>query len=398
MLSSAQRSAWRLRASDVGAGLPIVETLWVRRVKVARPPPWLGAAPRLSQAPDRSPANATADFICVRDKPGHVGLWGPVEPVVATLALHWLRPRIEGRRFAGPQEVYDTIYAAERHGRTGLATLALGALDLALWDLLGQVHGLPVYALFGGAPRAVPCYASLLSFALTADTAPMLALEAHRMGFVGSKWAIRDRMPSAGIPALAAIAARRPPGGALMVDALGAWDLAAARRFCREVADLDLAWVEEPLPPRAWVDYGRLTRSTGVPIAAGEHAYTRHEAMGLIHQGISILQPDAAWCGGLTEFGHIVEAAQVAGIRVFPHGAGLIPAVHLASIMGSDVIPAVEYHMTVEPYRQGCFAKSLLPQNGVVVASTAPGFGICIDSQRALWDDIRDVSGLKEAG
>jgi L-rhamnonate dehydratase len=394
MLRRAQRSAWSVRARDAGTGLPKIESLWIRRVEVLTPPHWRARAPRLTRLPERMPSGTTFEFLCVSDARGHIGLWGPLETSVAMLVLHWLRPRVEGRRFAGPQEAYDTIYAAERHGRSGLTILALSALDLALWDLLGQVREQPVYALFGGVRRPLSCYASLLSFALASETAPALALEAHSLGFLGAKWAVRDGMAEAAVPTLAAIARRRPPDFALMVDALGAWDLDTAQHFCAEVVNLDLDWIEEPLSPRAWTEYGKLIRSTPVPVAAGEHAYTRYEAMALIDQGISIVQPDAGWCGGLTELGHIAEAAGAAGVSLIPHGAGLIPAVHLGSILGSGEMAAVEYHMTIEPHRQACFTEPLLPQNGVIVAPETPGLGIRIDPNRVSWKDITSVGDL----
>jgi L-rhamnonate dehydratase len=163
-----------------------------------------------------------------------------------------------------------------------------------------------------------------------------------------------------------------------MVDALCGWTTEYDEQFMVECRSLDLAWLEEPVPANDLAAYRRLAAHHLTPLAAGEHAYSRRDIANLIDCGVLVLQPDAGWCGGLLALGGAIRAAADAQCRVFPHGGGLLPALHVSALHADTVVPAIEFHLTVEPKRQAFWLNKVQPMDGCLPMPTAPGLGIQI--------------------
>lgn len=112
----------------------------------------------------------------------------------------------------------------------------------------------------------------------------------------------------------------------------------------------------------------------GLARAAGEHDYDADTQLRtLTRGGVQIWQPDPSWNGGLARSVFLVDLAWALGIPSFPHGSALPVAVHLASLMSADVVPAVEYHLTLEPLRQSVYAVPLSPDRGLFSVVESPG-------------------------
>jgi L-alanine-DL-glutamate epimerase-like enolase superfamily enzyme len=347
--------------------MAIVDDVWIRRL-------W-GASDTAHEGP--------ADFVYVRADTGATGIWGPVLASQSMFVVGVLRERIVGRAL---EEAAAALAAAtaERHG-TGYLAMACTACDLALWDLRGREAGAPVATLLGVPVRDhVPCYASLMGSDLF-DPPPAAHLKALAETYWGLKWAARLDVSAgrAGIlRTVRALAALREMGLArLMVDALCAWTLDHAREFLTACEGLDLAWVEEPLPANDLASYRALARQTSTPLAAGEHAYSARDIANLIDCGVSVLQPDGGWCGGLAAFMDAVGHAAKARRTTFPHGCGLLPALHASVHHPDAVIPALEFHLTVEPRRQAFWRDKITPANGVLRLPVTPGLGIVINEE-----------------
>ena len=325
---------------------------------------------------------------------GETGLFGPVDRIVATFALARLRPLLEGRPLPAPGAVRELLAGAHRHAGTGLAAVAIGAVDCALWDLRGKLAGQPVFELLGGGRREVPAYASLLGHELEGEAAPARAAAALAEGYAGVKWALRGAAGSdAGLAAAARVREAIGSGAALMLDALCGWQPAEAEARCREAETLGLRWLEDPLPARDLVGTARLAARTAVPIATGEHAYSAAEAGALLRFAEpAALLVDAGWCG-LSDARQVAAACAGAGVPLCPHGAGLVPGLHLAAAY-PDSVPMVEYHVTLEPRRQHWFAQPLEPREGRLVPPAAPGLGIALRPERQGAPATRDPGEL----
>ncbi|MBL8673728.1 MAG: mandelate racemase/muconate lactonizing enzyme family protein, partial [Rhodospirillales bacterium] len=152
-------------------------------------------------------------------------------------------------------------------GRVGVMAFCVSAVDLALWDILGQAAGLPLHRLLGGSAVAdVPLYASLTRYGEPAKVARACE-RAVAEGYRAIK------LHEVTVEATAAARAAIGPDIALMLDTNCPWDLAEAKRIAKRLEAYDLTWLEEPTwPPESYATLAALRRSTSIPIAAGENS------------------------------------------------------------------------------------------------------------------------------
>ncbi len=218
----------------------------------------------------------------------------------------------------------DMYREALLHGRTGSVMRALSSLDIALWDRNARAAGLPLASYLGAyASGAVPAYASG-GYYLEGKTPEMLGDELAgyvAMGFGAVKMKVGRLGPAEEEARVAA--ARRAIGDdvLLMLDANNAWsDAPTALRYMERYEPYDPYWIEEPFGPDDIDNHVRLAQSTSVPVATGEIEAGRWRFKELLErEAASILQPDAAVCGGVTEFRRIAATAASFGVTVCPH-------------------------------------------------------------------------------
>nr|MBA3984808.1 mandelate racemase/muconate lactonizing enzyme family protein [Acidimicrobiia bacterium] len=274
-------------------------------------------------------------------------------------------------------------------GRGGTITHTISGINIALWDLLGQATGQPVGRLLGGRYRdRVQPYASILAD----DPAPMRdELERWRsLGFRAFKigWGPFGRH-SAQMDDTIVRSAREAVGP----DAILAVDTGAsdahwphgykwALRTSQMLADYDVAWFEEALPPDDLHGYTELRRFAPVPIAGGEVLTRRQEFARYLQAGaFDIVQPDTTKGGGLSESRRIGWTADQFGARLIPHGwntaVGLVADLHLASAL--PLTDLVEYK-TGSPYIDELTVPGFrLDADGMLEIPDAPGLGVCLD-------------------
>ncbi|MFE2595785.1 enolase C-terminal domain-like protein [Streptomyces sp. NPDC059396] len=266
-----------------------------------------------------------------------------------------------------------------RHRAGAHARAATSAVELACWDLASAASGRSVPDLLGGAVRAsIPAYASALGLDPAHPGAPAAAAWMTGAGFWGQKWPLTKELISGGPTAVAAalVPLREAAGdGRFMVDGLGRCRLDDAIRLLPVLADLKIVFAEELLPPGS-SSWARLqSMAVSVPLAAGEHAVDTHEQARLLlgRRELDVWQPDPGWSGGLAQAIRTTDLAADLGLSTFPHGAHLPAAVALAAVNCRDRVPAVEYHLTVEPLRQQIYATSQTASDGQLAVRTDPG-------------------------
>ncbi len=219
------------------------------------------------------------------------------------------------------QEMYRE---ALLQGRAGSVMRALSALDIALWDRNARAAGLSLSRYLGAyRTDTVPAYASG-GYYLDGKTPEMLGRELK--GFVEMGFgAVKMKVGRLGLDdEEERVAAAREAIGAnvaLMLDANNAWsDLPTALRFMERYESYDPYWIEEPFGPDDIDNHARLAERTAVPVATGEIEAGRWRFLELIEkEAAAILQPDAAVCGGITEFRRIAATAASHGLCVCPH-------------------------------------------------------------------------------
>jgi L-alanine-DL-glutamate epimerase-like enolase superfamily enzyme len=285
--------------------------------------------------------------------------------------------------------LWDQMYRASiPYGRKGAAIEAMSAIDLALWDLMGKITGLPVYRLLGGpAKPKVKAYASHLH-PVAMDKFVEEAVDYVKQGYT----AMKMRMPGhpaqggKGIQAnVDRVKAVRDAVGFdvdVMVDAYMGWDLPFAIRMARALEPFRVGWIEEPLLPDEIGAYAELRTKSGIPIATGEHEFTRYGFEELIRRGCAdILQPDVHRAGGLTALRQICAMAGAAGLPVVPHAYSM-PAVHLVAATAN--CPMVE-QLTVPVWAKDAAAREPMLSGepavvgGEIILPETAGLGVAIN-------------------
>lgn len=308
--------------------------------------------------------------------------WAATERA-ATLE-HGVLPLLDGLEVSDPLEVQRDLLArlgrvARQWGAPGPVWQALSAVDLALWDLLARVRGVPVSELLGAGdpPARVRVYASGIGpsdvedLCAAARAAGVEAVKA-RIGF-GRQ---RDE------ETLARIRASLPAPVLLFVDANQAWSVEEAVDFCRWAAPYDVAWLEEPVSGNAVDDLRELGRAVDIPLACGENVYGLQEFLRYAASGaVDVIQPDLAKSGGFSLAGGLLRKLP-AGVLASPHcyGGGLVTAasVQLAAAFPARV-PWVELDIHPNPLRDALVGDRFLVSEGTVEVPTRPGLGVELD-------------------
>jgi L-rhamnonate dehydratase len=350
--------------------------------------------PEFNQRTDSTPltegAPMRAHYVEVIGEEGVSGLFGPIQDFQAFTIVRQLRPLLLGRDALATELLHDQMIRLDRHGRSGFFMTAVSAVDCALWDLKGKAWGQPVYRLLGGPTRpAVPAYASMLGYSVVPEDAADVALEYQAQGYTAQKWFFRYG-PADGDAGMArnlamAHAVREAVGGAysLMFDAFMGWNVSYASAMVRGLESVRPTWMEEPIPPERVSEFRKIRGAARVPIATGEHVYTRWQTKELlVNQAVDVLQNDPDWTGGITELVKIATLASAFETPLVAHGHSLLAALHVAASQSPATIPFVEYLLRHQPAKQNFQRTLYAPQDGVVTLPTEPGLGLTLDENK----------------
>lgn len=259
-------------------------------------------------------------------------------------------------------------------GREGISELALSAVDIALWDVIGKEAGKPLYDVLGGDRTPVPAYETnggWIQFDI--DTLRKNAAEIASDGFLGMKMKI-GRGHEEDAERIRAVDEVLPADVDLFVDANCAFSVAEARRFAGHIEDVDLAWLEEPLEKGDYDAYADLRARIDVPIAVGENFYNETQFKQVIaREGADVLQPDVSRVGGISPWLTVARAASLWNIPVSPH---YIEPIHVHLAAAVDNVPYIEHHSTV---LNRVVADPLTVEDGGIVPPAEPGHGLVFD-------------------
>ena len=271
-------------------------------------------------------------------------------------------------------------WAGASVGRSGLATQALGAFDVALYDLKARRAGLSLAKLLGSWRESVACYNTSGGFLHTPLEQLLVNAQASvERGIGGIKLKVGQPDRKLDIRRVEAVRQQLGDGVALMVDANQQWDRPTAQRMCRVFEDFNLVWIEEPLDAYDHEGHAALAAAFDTPIATGEMLTSAAEHAELIrHRAADILMPDAPRVGGITPFLKIAAMAEAAGLALAPHFAMELH-VHLAAALPAE--PWVEHFDWLEPL----FNERLQIRDGRMLVPTRPGLGLYLSEQARAW-------------
>lgn len=310
-----------------------------------------------------------------------------------------LQEMLVGQNPLTPEALWDRMYlGSAMTGRRGLGICAMGALDMALWDIRGKAMGKPCWQLLGGAkqPFLTP-YASLLPTGRTLEEYQRnlvhKAIQAKNAGFKAAKMEVCLRGPyshnaiqesnEAIIETVAACREAVGPEMTMMVDVAYAWwDAKEALGVLERLEEYNLFFLETPLNIDDLDGYAFLAERAPFRIAAGEWQNTRFEFIDLMDRGrIDVAQPDVGRVGGLTEARRVADLAAVRGRLIVPHcwktGIGVAASAHLAAATAH--CPYIEYlppELSESDLRKELADDGLKMDNGRVALPERPGLGI----------------------
>ena len=271
-------------------------------------------------------------------------------------------------------------WAGASVGRSGIAVQAIGAFDVALWDLKARRAGLSLSKLLGSHRDSVRCYNTSGGFLHTPIGQLLVnAAASIERGIGGIK--LKVGQPDSALDIARVNAVRKHLGDAvpIMVDANQQWDRPTAQRMCRVFEPFNLVWIEEPLDAYDHEGHAALAASFDTPIATGEMLTSASEHGDLIrHRAADYLMPDAPRIGGITPFLKVAMLADHAGLMLAPHFAMELH-IHLAAAYPRE--PWVEHFEWLEPL----FNERIEIMNGRMQVPTRPGLGLSLSEQARRW-------------
>ncbi|WP_116091799.1 L-talarate/galactarate dehydratase [Sphingomonas crusticola] len=272
------------------------------------------------------------------------------------------------------------VWAGASVGRSGLATQAIAAMDIALWDMKAKRAGLPLAKLLGAHRDAVPCYNTSGGF-LNARVEQILDNidKAIAAGIGGIKIKVGQPDPAIDLRRVGAIHKHIDGRVPLMVDANQQWDRPTALRVGRSLESFGLVWIEEPLDAYDAEGHAQLAAALDTPIATGEMLTSVAEHWELIrHRSVDFIQPDAARVGGITQFLKIMAMGDQAHLAMAPHFAMEIH-VHLAAAYPHNAW--VEHFDWLDPL----FNEKLETREGRMIVPDRSGLGCSLSGQARAW-------------
>ncbi|MBI3226843.1 MAG: mandelate racemase/muconate lactonizing enzyme family protein [Mycolicibacterium cosmeticum] len=272
------------------------------------------------------------------------------------------------------------VWAGASVGRSGVATQAIAAFDIALWDLKAKRAGLPIAKLIGSHRDSVPTYNTSGGFLHTPiEQVLENASAALSSGIGGIKIKVGQPDWRTDIARLEKVREHLGDDVPLMVDANQQWDRPTAMRMGRILEKFNLVWIEEPLDAYDVEGHAHLARALDTSIATGEMLASVGEHQRLIDaDSVDIIQPDAPRIGGITQFLKLSTLAEQKFLQLAPHFAMEIH-LHLAATYPHGVW--VEHFDWLDPL----FNEHLEISDGRMHLSDRPGLGFTLSDQARAW-------------
>lgn len=333
---------------------------------------------------------------------GEGSTWAGGAALIADFGLRQVRDMLIGRDPAEIEAIWHDIYRRYTYmGSRGMPTQVLSAIDIALWDIKGKALDRPIYDLLGGKVRkTVPVYAN--AWWVDGKTEPQAYADAalrtvesgHRSlkfdpflemaeafpNYVGGE--ITPDHESAGIARVAAVRDAVGPNVHILIDAHGQYDVPSAIRIADRLAELDVAWLEEPVPPESHDALRQVRENTAVPICVGERLFTRFDFAPILERRLAdFVMPDVCWTGGISELRRIGALAEAHYVPLSPHNAAGPIQIAAGAHVGLTTpnFYRLEHAMGWIPVYNAPLREPLGFERDFLTVSDRPGLGIEVD-------------------
>lgn len=325
--------------------------------------------------------------VTVRDKSGESGTgwtftsdYGGGVAVKALLDTVLIKPLI-GRDPADVETINDQMFRLTHRLGHGITSMAIAAIDIALWDLRARRNQVSLAREIGQVRDRVPAYGSgKASPSLPLEELIELSVGYAKSGFRAIKLRV-GRQPDLDEHRVGAVRSAIGPEIRILCDANERLDLPTALRLGLKLAKHDVHWLEEPLPTGDIESYRRLRQALPMAIATGEHIYSARDFVPYVSSGaIDVVQPDVCMLGGVTQALRAGRIADAHGLAVAPHFMTNLH-VHIAA-----AVPRATY-VEFYPFMDDLLTEGLTLHDGAVVVPSKPGHGVQFTKQ--AWEKYR---------
>jgi len=314
---------------------------------------------------------------------GEAGFSSEYFSTVGPIINNQLAPMLVGQDPRDIESLWQQMLnATHMWGRRGIETYALSGIDIALWDLLGKIAGQPVYRLLGASKSRVRAYfaPSLKTTEATVDECERAVADGFTAMKLRASSDLRDTVEMVS-------RVRDAVGDAqLMVDANMLYDRRDALALARELENLGVYWLEEPILARSLTqyvdDHTWLADRVSIRLAGGESLLTRYEFIDLLNRRtFDVLQPDCTSVGGISEAKRVADLAGTWNLQCVPHiacssGTGIALAAGLHMILACENTPLIEVDAYGGPGWDGMLTQPLVVKDGYVDVLETPGLGV----------------------
>jgi L-alanine-DL-glutamate epimerase-like enolase superfamily enzyme len=312
----------------------------------------------------------------VETKGGIVGMgylfsFRPGLRTVAVALAETIIPRIIGKDATAVEGIWSELWhATVTYNRGGIVTMAMSALDIALWDAIGKRAGLPLHRLWGHVRSRIPAYGSGCFRGSGGDGMIAKALHYKDLGYRAIKMQMAHTDDLRGdVDNVRRMREALGPDVAIMIDVNQGWTADTAIVMGRKIEPYDVYWLEEPVPADDFKGYMRVAEALPIRIVGGETHFTRFDLRPFFENPkIPILQPDPMR-GGFTELRKIAVLADTWGLTIAPH---LFPELNV------QLLASIPNGVWIEDMglSDDLFVDSVPVVDGVITVPERPGHGL----------------------
>jgi L-alanine-DL-glutamate epimerase-like enolase superfamily enzyme len=316
--------------------------------------------------------------------------------VIKTLIEDYLASLVVGMDPLNYEQIWNKLHRQSRRLGMGVNSMAIAAIDIAIWDLMGKHYGQPLYKLLGGARDRISAYISEINLSSSDTVEDLLSRVDHyiEQGYRTVKIKIGKEDIQEDIERIVKVQERLGKTGKILVDLNQKWSASEALTNCAKLDGLNLGWIEEPILYHDIQGHRQLKRSIKTPIALGESMYSKYQFLEYLKMdAVDIVQADVAFVGGITEWHKIAHLANTFGKPVAPHFMMELSLHLLCGVQNSYMLENVVGGSLTE---LGLLEVPIIVSEGVGIPSDVPGHGI-IFNKKALRAYLIDSSLIRNS-